>query len=716
MKKALTAAAPSLSAVLMGLVVSYFVPAALQWVSMVPFLLILFSAAEKTEKMSVKRAYGKGFLYFYPYYLLVWYWFLTMYPLDFTGLSKGAALVAVLFAWLGLPLLQALFAAWQVPLFLLASGSCLLKGKGRGLALPPVYALIYVVFEWAQTLTWAGVPWGRLAVGQGFHPVFLGTASLLGSYFVSFVIVSVNGYVAEAVYSRKNRTAVSSLSLGLAAAVFAVNLGAGALVNLCRSEDDADRRVSVGVLQGNVSSKDKWADEGFYNLTSVYGRLTSAAAEDGADVVLWTETSLPYVLNSYTFLESFVSDVADVNDVTLLATGFWSLENEDGEYGEYNAVMTVSPEGEIDEDNIYGKRKLVPFGEFVPYEELVKKLVPPLASLAMFESAVSTGDSAKVQSTGYGKVGALVCFDSIYEDFAREAVNEGAELLTVSTNDSWFGESAALYQHTAQAVLRAIETDRYVARAGNTGYSCIISPAGEVLEALPINTEDYFVADVYMRSTVTLYSRIGNVFVLLAAAVAAVLAADSLIYNKMKKKSAAPRSVIYEACRLGMDDADTAVTVYNDGREAIAELGIDQWQDGYPSRSVTVADIEAGMLWAARDKANGAIAATAVMMPAPDHDYDVIAGKWLSDSGRYVAVHRVATAKAYRGLGAAGYLFGEIEGMARAEGVASLRVDTHRGNRVMQRFLEKRGFSLCGEITLSHGDGDRIRLAYEKLL
>lgn len=709
-------AAMPLSAVVTGLVVSYFVPAAFQWVSMVPFMFVLLSFAEKAGKVRVKRAYGLGFLYFYPYYLVVWYWFLTMYPLDFTGLSKGAALVAVLFAWLGLPLLQAVFAAWQVPLFLLASGSRLFKWGRSKLLAPVVYGLIYVVFEWAQTLTWAGVPWGRLAIGQAFSPVFLGAASLFGSYFITFVIVTVNGYIASALLSRKDSTELSSVSLGLAAAIFAVNLSTGAIINVCREADDAERRVSVGVLQGNVSSVDKWADDGFYNLTNIYGRLTTAAAEDGADIVLWTETSLPYVLNEYSFLENFVSNAADVNDVTLLATGFWKLQTESGEYGEYNAVMTVSPEGEIDKENIYCKRRLVPFGEFVPYENLVKTLVPPLASLAMFESAVATGDSARVQNTEYGMVGALVCFDSIYEDFAREAVNDGAELLTVSTNDSWFGESAALYQHTAQAVLRAIETDRYVARAGNTGYSCIISPSGEVMQVLPINTEGYFVADVYMRDTVTLYSIIGNAFVLLAAIVVAVLLADLFIYNKMKKKNAAPKTVFYVVKQLGEAELDAAVSVYDDGRRAIGELGIDQWQDGYPSRDVTESDIESGMLWAVCDKLNGKISAVAVVMPAPDHDYDVIDGEWLSEDGGYVAVHRVATAEAYRGCGAAGYLFERIEQMAKEAGAVSLRVDTHRGNNVMQKFLEKRGFSRCGKITLSHGDGDRVRLAYEKLL
>lgn len=707
----------AVSGLLTGLTVTYFLPAALQWLTMVPFLAIIFSSARRDDEKTVRRGLLLGFSYFYPYYLTVWYWFLTMYPLDFTEMTPAAALAAVMFAWLGLPLLQAAFAMWQVPLFLCAARSrAVANGRGARLTMPLLYALIYVIFEWAQTLTWAGVPWGRLAIGQAYVPVFVQTASLFGSYFVSLVIVLVNGYIASAVLTRKEAR-YAALSLSMAVLIFAVNLLSGVVINVTRTPDDEGGRVAVGIIQGNVSSSDKWSDDSFDNLSAVYGGLTSSAAADGADVVLWTETAIPYVINDYPFMRRFVEVTAEVNDVTLLATAFWSRASESGDE-DVNAVMSVAPDGKIDTENIYAKRRLVPFGEFVPFEAVIEKLVPPLASMSMFDSTIAVGEDAVVFHTEHGEVGALVCFDSIYEECALDAVHGGAELLTVSTNDSWFGESAALYQHTAQGILRAVETDRYVARSGNTGYSCAIAPSGKITSALPINVEDYLVAEVYMRDTVTLYSVIGNAIIIVAALLVSAATADAVIYNIMKRKNkselgAAASKLYVRAVRDG--ELDAAVRVYDDGRRAIAALGIDQWQDGYPPREQTAADIADGILYATIDRDGECIAAVAAMVPSPDHDYDVIDGAWLSD-GEYVAVHRVAASDAYRGSGAVSLLFAKIEEMAKADGVGSLRVDTHRGNVVMQRFLCKHGFEACGEITLSHGDGDRVRRAYEKLI
>ena len=138
--------------------------------------------------------------------------------------------------------------------------------------------------------------------------------------------------------------------------------------------------------------------------------------------------------------------------------------------------------------------------------------------------------------TKYGKIGGMVCFDSIYESVALDGVRCGAELLTVSTNDSWFDGSAAIRQHTAQAVLRAVECDRYVCRAGNTGFSCIISPTGEIISSIEPKTRGFAIGEVGMRSTRTLYSYIGNAFVYAAGIFAAVCVIANIIGDCKTKR------------------------------------------------------------------------------------------------------------------------------------------------------------------------------------
>lgn len=160
-------------------------------------------------------------------------------------------------------------------------------------------------------------------------------------------------------------------------------------------------------------------------------------------------------------------------------------------------------------------------------------------------------------------------------------------------------------------------------------------------------------------------------------------------------------------------EIDEAMKIYEDGRRAIASLGIDQWQGGYPSLDVIADDVEHERLYAVVTE-TGKLAAVAAVIPY-EPDYDCIDGEWISD-GVYNAVHRVAASAEFKGRGASAFLFEKIEDMAKSGGAVSLRIDTHRGNTVMQRFVAKRGFSLCGIITLHDGVGDRLRLAYEKIL
>lgn len=706
MKKKLYLLLLPVSGILTGLCVSYIAPAMLEWFSIAPFLAVLFLCAK--NKLAPKRGFLLGFAYFMPYYLTVWHWFLLMYPLDFTGLSPSVALSVVIVAWVGLPLIQTVFAMLQVPLFLVT-----VKSKFAKPAIYPIiFGGVYILFEGLQTLTWAGVPWGRLAIGQAYAPVFVRSASLFGSYFVSFALIAVNGYAAlAALLAIKRKYAKTLVSIGLACAIFAVNLTLGGIVSLTHTPDSEDRSVIVGALQGNISSTDKWKDNSFDNTSVVYKSLTDAAVADGAEIVVWTESSMPYDVKGNTFILRYFENLAAANDATIFATAFWNDKQGDDAGKTYNVVLNVSPTTGVDTDCIYKKQRLVPFGEFVPFKPIIEKLVPGLASLNMFTSTVEPGDGAYVAETEHGKVGNLVCFDSIYEEYSLNAVREGAELLTISTNDSWFGQSAALYQHTAQAVLRAIETDRYVVRAANTGYTCVIAPTGEIVSSIPIDEQNYLVAEVCMRSTKTLYSVVGNLIVWMALGGVLFLCADAAVASARRGKR---KQTEYSFRLASVFDIDELVKLYDDGRRAIASLGIDQWQDGYPSREVIEKDVERRRLYVA--EADGKIASAAAFLPPPEPDYEKIDGEWLTNTENYAVIHRVASSEAYRGRGAASALVRELLGFAASVGRDCVRADTHKGNSVMQSFLERHGFKRCGTVTLSHGDGDRARVAYEYVI
>ena len=159
--------------------------------------------------------------------------------------------------------------------------------------------------------------------------------------------------------------------------------------------------------------------------------------------------------------------------------------------------------------------------------------------------------------------------------------------------------------------------------------------------------------------------------------------------------------------RSTQNDLPRLMEIFSEARKTIAELGIDQWQDGYPDRQVIAEDIRLGRSYCLEQ--GGQLWATFVLVPEePCYDH-ITEGHWLTQ-GAYIAIHRVAIAVAKRGQGIPGRIMDHARGYAAALGRSSLRIDTHHGNVVMRRMLEKQGFLHCGTVFLSSG---APRVAYE---
>ena len=162
------------------------------------------------------------------------------------------------------------------------------------------------------------------------------------------------------------------------------------------------------------------------------------------------------------------------------------------------------------------------------------------------------------------------------------------------------------------------------------------------------------------------------------------------------------------------EDIGAMLALFDEARATIARLGINQWQNGYPSQGVVTEDIAQGRAYIITE--DGALCGTYVLIEDGEPTYDrIYDGAWATgnDSRDYLAIHRVAVAVRVRGKGISTAIIDAAAVRARALGRASLRIDTHHGNVVMRRMLEKHGFVCCGTIYLESGDA---RVAYEKRL
>lgn len=495
---------------LLGLTVIFPQIGLLEWIAPIPALAVLFAIATDPA-VKLRRLYGLGLGFFLSFLLVTFHWFLYMYPLDFAGMSRPASAVVVTVAWIGLSLFQALGAALLFPLFGLAV-------RGRWLSRYPILhpvlmAALWTALEWWWAHSgWSGVPWSRLSLGQAHLLPILQSASILGSYFITFLIVAVSGLLAYLILYATHRI----LCVALAGGLFLGNLGFGA-VRMATYEAEGTT-LTVAAIQGNKSSLDYWGFETMDEVMETYDRLTREAVAAGADLVVWPETGVPANVDRDRYTRAYLTDLSRDCGVPILAGVFTQVSEESD--ADYNSIVVALPDGTI-HDTVYNKRNPVPFGEFVPFRNIVMTLIPPLAEINTLGEDIPAGVDSEVFCLPEGNIGSLICFDSIYEQNALDSVADGAELLAVSTNDSWFRDSRGVWMHHAQSRLRAIETGRYVVRSAVTGVSSIITPTGDTVATLDPLKQGIVLGDVHLCTATTPYGIIGDVFAYLALSVSA---------------------------------------------------------------------------------------------------------------------------------------------------------------------------------------------------
>ncbi len=467
-----------------------------------------------------KSAYKHGLVFSLGYFTVVYHWFCYLYPLDFAGINEIGSIAVIITAIVGMSLLQGVGTAFVPMIFRFA-----VKNR-HPLFAPFAAASLWVIAEWGQNFFWFGVPWARLAVGQHKMLPIVQSASVIGALGVSFIIVLISGFIALCVLHRDEIKRVRVYAL-VASAIFVCNfvLGAALLNVKCKPNNT----FPVVAIQGNISSTDKWANDSVYNSISVYEKLTKEAVEkSGAKLVVFPETVLICDLTYDRSLIARLKTLAGDLGAYIAVGAFYSEDDET-----YNSIYLFTPGGELI-DTVYSKCRLVPFGEYLPMPSVMNTLLPHLTEMNMFKDSLTPGSSPVIFNTELGRIGNLICFDSIYEELTISNVREGAELIILSTNDSWYKDSAAVYQHNGHAVLRAIESGRYIVRSANTGVSSVITNKGKIVSLLGPLKKGFVTANVNTYSYRTVYSCIGNSVVYLSILYIIFLFGYKIIENKRK--------------------------------------------------------------------------------------------------------------------------------------------------------------------------------------
>lgn len=518
----------ALSGILLGITVIFADVGIFAYFALIPLAFALIRRLNGGEYRG-RKAYLDGFIFYMCFDIVGFHWFTYFYPLEFSGLNPFEVIIVIFLAWIGLSALQSVFSAF---VFVLISRFARTDVyKKYPILLAPFTAALFAINEWTQTFTWAGVPWTRIAISQTEMPVLMQSASLFGSYFLTFLVVLINFLLAFALFCADKK----KIAAFAAAGVFLLNTAVGSVLYFIPNAD-TERELKFASIQGNLPSQS--SDETFSEIYSIYEEQTVEAVKAGADIVIWPEGVFPGNVDSYIYvngsgyitLKKAVSKLSVREGVTIVIGCYTYNESDEA----FNSISAFYPDGSMD-IGAYAKIRVVPFGEYLPLRDLIEAVVPPLAQINLFAEDVHFGTEFNVfgatSKEDAIKIGSLICFDSIYEEIGIGSARNGAELFIIPSNDSWFYDSRALNMHHAQNILRAVEQGRYTVNCGNTGMTSILNDKGEVVSSMPIFTRGYVLDTVYASSHRTLYSYIGNLFVYLMVA----LVVSTLAYDRIKR-------------------------------------------------------------------------------------------------------------------------------------------------------------------------------------
>jgi apolipoprotein N-acyltransferase len=454
------------------------------------------------------------------------------------GMVFGLGFFAILLSWM-----QVIGTDAWVALTLVESA--FMAALGAGLAVtsrlrwwPLAHAALWVGVELLRArLPFGGFPWGRLAFGQAHTPL-TPFAAIGGAPLVTFLTALAGTLLAYAVATAYTARQEKLLSAGVAVAGVSAIVALGFAVPIPTS---GDRSVTVALVQGNVprlgldfQGQRMAVVRNHVATTLDLARRVDSGELPRPDLVIWPENA--------TDIDPFRDpQVRSLIDDAVRAVGVPTL---------VGAVVDSGPQGRPQNTGIvwdpvtgpgqiYIKRHLVPFGEYVPLRSLLEN---GISRFDRIPRDFSPGDRAGVLTVGPARLGDVICFEVAYDDVVRDTVKHGAQAIVVETNNATYGHTGQTEQQLAISRLRAVEHGRSMLIAATSGISALISPDGSIVQRSKEFTRDLIVAPAPLRRGYTVADRVGDAPEWVLAGIGLVALALAIAGGRRKAAPTAPDS------------------------------------------------------------------------------------------------------------------------------------------------------------------------------
>lgn len=384
----------------------------------------------------------------------------------------------------------------------------------KNYALIAALAGFWTLSEYARSTLFTGFPWALIGYGWIETPLAQ-NAAWSGPHGLGLI------------------TLLSGLSLAIAMPrslfVSIVSIAALWILGVWQVPDVAALRADgfvVRLIQPNADQSLKWDADWVAKFYQRQLDYSVAKTETPPDVVIWPETSVPFILSTS---QGALAEIASYAKPARVIMGIRELQGEPGQERLFNSLVLLDQTGAVTAR--YDKYHLVPFGEYIPFARWLSGFdIGPLTAENLFGFSAGNGP-VLVQAVGVPAFLPLICYEAIFPA-GMQAPEGRAEWLVQVTNDAWFGKLTGPYQHLAQARMRAIEQGLPLARSANTGISAMIDPYGRLTHSIDLGIEGFVDSPLPMALAPTPYSRYGDIPALLAAMLMIGFALASLRSHK----------------------------------------------------------------------------------------------------------------------------------------------------------------------------------------
>jgi apolipoprotein N-acyltransferase len=478
----------------------------LSWIALAPLIVALLRARPAGE-LQVAGAVrlrpatpAQGFLLGYACGIL-WYAGTCYWIYDtmrhYGGLSLPEALLTLFLFCCYLGLYHGFFGL----LVSLLAGSA--SDLRRPLALAP---FLWVAVELARTRV-TGFPWNLLGISQIDNGPLCRIAATTGVYGISFEIALVNVALAAAfLVPREKRGAMLAAALAAAAV-----LQAGRLIDAPPAHADH----AALLVQQNIPVAAEWTPAYFQQTLNDLTQLSVSSASGPAiktgvwpkiNPLIWPESPAPFFSNDARFRDAISAMARSTNAWVVVGTIGIDAAHPNSDAPLFNSAALIGPDGAWHAR--YDKVHLVPFGEYLPFPSIFSFAGGLTKEVGQFEH----GAARTWLNAGGEKLGVFICYESIFPDEVRQFANNGAQVFVNISNDGWYGDSGAYAQHLNQTRMRAIENNRWLLSATDTGVTASVDPWGRVVAQLPRKDRLALVAPYALISDTTFYARHGDWF------------------------------------------------------------------------------------------------------------------------------------------------------------------------------------------------------------